>query len=361
MQKFVSRGLWGVLFVGGLSVLGATAANAAETTGEDGVAAGTQAIITVELPVTIAGNGIGVLGTADSSGGTTPAPAPTVAVSPPASTSGADAILSGTQALLDVAVPITLADNAISVLGESSAAPAPAAAPTATPAEAPAAPVAAEPTTDGSDGVASGTQVVPVVTAPITIGDNAISVLGSSSVEGAEATAGEPVATGPASAPSTDGSDGVASGTQVVPVITAPLTVGGNAIGVLGDSTTTGSAAGGAGDADEASGDPLADDTEPGTPGTGSGDDTDGAVPGTGGGAVSDGTTPGAGEAGVGNFGAVAADGSAAVATAALAAAAVPALAATGNSPAGAGLFSLLLLAAGMGLVALKRMRARVA
>ena len=42
MSKYVSRGLALVLFTGGLTLLGAGIANAADTTGDDGLLSGTR-------------------------------------------------------------------------------------------------------------------------------------------------------------------------------------------------------------------------------------------------------------------------------------------------------------------------------
>ncbi|WP_183151325.1 chaplin family protein [Microbacterium sp. Se63.02b] len=55
----------------GITLLGATAANAAETTGDDGLLSGTQAETAITAPISVVGNAISVLGDA-----VTPAPAP---------------------------------------------------------------------------------------------------------------------------------------------------------------------------------------------------------------------------------------------------------------------------------------------
>ena len=130
MRTFYKRALWGTLLAGGITLLGATVANAAETTGDDGLLSGTQAIIDVNLPINISGTSLSVLGDSSSTGATAaPAPAPAPVE---ATTSGSDGIGSGTQGLVSVNVPITVSGNAISVVGDSSstdaatAAPAPA-------------------------------------------------------------------------------------------------------------------------------------------------------------------------------------------------------------------------------------------
>ncbi len=87
MNKYVSRGLWFALFVGGLTLGGAAAANAATTSGADGAVSGTQVAPSVDAPVSVTGNALGVLGdavsTATGSGATSaPAPAPAPAPRP---------------------------------------------------------------------------------------------------------------------------------------------------------------------------------------------------------------------------------------------------------------------------------------
>lgn len=43
MRTSLKRALWGTLIAGGITLFGATVANAAETTGDDGLLSGTQA------------------------------------------------------------------------------------------------------------------------------------------------------------------------------------------------------------------------------------------------------------------------------------------------------------------------------
>jgi len=245
MSKYVSRGLALVLFTGGLTLLGAGIANAADTTGDDGLLSGTQIVAPITAPVEVAGNAISVLGDSLSGGAAAPAPAPAPAPVPapapaaPVSTTGSDSVLGGTQAVVEATVPVTVQGNAISVLGDSAATAAPAA---AAPAAAPAAPATA-PTTSGSDGILGGTQVLPTVSVPVNLGGNAISVLGDSSSEGASAPAASaPASSAPASSgATTTGGDSVAGGTQILPNVTVPVNLGGNAISVLGDSSSEGS------------------------------------------------------------------------------------------------------------------------
>ncbi|MDN4642329.1 chaplin family protein, partial [Agreia sp. PsM10] len=257
MKKFIQRGLYFTLFVGGLSCLGVAAANAADTTsGEDGLVSGTQAVIGLEVPVDLSGNAISILGDAtttapEAAPAAEPAPAPEPAPEPvaEATTSGEDGVASGTQAVVDVDVPIDVSGNAISVVGDSEQSGATESAPAASEAPAEDAPAA---TTTGSDSLLGGTQGPVDVDIPITVGGNAITVIGDSSSSGSTSTAGEPSDSPAGTGASTSGEDGILGGTQVVGDIGAPVTVGGNAITVIGDaestdSSTTGGTTGGTG------------------------------------------------------------------------------------------------------------------
>ncbi|GAA1977016.1 hypothetical protein [Microbacterium pumilum] len=230
MHTFITRALLGTLLAGGITLLGATVANAAETTVDDGLVSGTQALIDIQAPVTIAGNAISVIGDSSSTA-PAPAPAPAPASAPAATTSGNHGIGSGTQAIVTVAVPITVSDNAISVIGDSSStAPAPAPAPVAA-----AAPSAS---TEGDDSILGGTQVIAPVAVPVTVSGNAISVIGDSSAASATEGAPAPGTTPPPVGGATSGDDSILGGTQVIAPITAPSTVTGNAIAIIGESIT---------------------------------------------------------------------------------------------------------------------------
>jgi hypothetical protein len=252
MKKALLRGLYFTLFVGGLSCLGVAAANAADTTsGEDGLLSGTQAVVGVEVPVDLSGNSISIIGDATSAVSEIVAPEPAAAEAAPAAepvaepapevtTSGDDGIASGSQAVVDVTIPVDVSGNAISVLGDSEQSGATTeAAPASAPAET--APVA---TTTGGDSLLGGTQGLVNIDIPVTVGGNAISVLGDSSSTGSSSESGEattPAAPAAGTTASTTGEDGILSGTQVVPNVSAPVTLGGNAISVLGDSESSGS------------------------------------------------------------------------------------------------------------------------
>ncbi|MDR5692904.1 hypothetical protein, partial [Agromyces indicus] len=237
MKRYVSRALYATLFTGGLMLLGAGVAHASETTGEDGIASGTQAGIAVELPVTIGGNAISVAGdstSSDASTGASTGDAGSGGSQPVAVTSGEDGVGSGSQAIVEVAVPVTVSGNAVSVAGDSSSSGA------NTETSSSGGSGGTDATTSGEDSVLGGTQGVVDVAAPVTVGGNAISVIGDSSSEGAETGTTTGTGTGNGSDAGTNGEDSTLGGTQIVPGVTAPVTVGGNAISVIGDSSSEG-------------------------------------------------------------------------------------------------------------------------
>lgn len=260
MHRNIKRALWGVAIAGGMTLIGASAAGAVETDGEDGILSGTQIQLPLSIPVNIIDNAISLLG--DSSveapvqseqpAAAQPEPAPA-----PATTDGSNGIGSGSQAIVEITVPITVSGDSIAVLGdaESTAVEQPAQS-----AAAPA-PAAADASTSGEDGLLSGTQGLVSVAAPVTVTGNAIAVLGESGVSGtapaapvaAEGSVGDQGGEGQAT---TDGSDSLLGGAQVLAPVAAPVTVTGNAISLLGESSAT-STGGGTGAAPAASGDDL--------------------------------------------------------------------------------------------------------
>ncbi len=74
MRKIYSRVLMGALVGGGLAVAGCGIANAADTSGADGLLSGDQAAISVDAPVTVGGNAVSVIGDSHSENADTSAP-----------------------------------------------------------------------------------------------------------------------------------------------------------------------------------------------------------------------------------------------------------------------------------------------
>lgn len=230
MKTYVSRGLWFTLCVGGLWLAGTAAADAAESSSSDSAA---PAVVGVTVPLTVAGNGISILGDSMSSGASViPASVPTE--SKPVVTVSPDAlagVIRGNRVLVDIVVPVTVAGNAVSVVGDATQSDS--AVVTGGPAATP------MPVSDGAaadDAVAEvgagGTGALLNVDAPVVVDGNAISVLGDSSTSG-----------GNAGASAGTGSSGGLMDMGLLDV-GLPVVVGGNAISVLGDSVTTGASTG---------------------------------------------------------------------------------------------------------------------
>ncbi|MEO5921674.1 MAG: hypothetical protein ABIQ01_11090 [Pseudolysinimonas sp.] len=244
MNGFIKRGLLTVLVTGGFLALGAGVAYADDTTdGSNGTASGSQAVLGINLPITIGGNGISVLGDSSSSGSSNTGSS---GGSPPSVwTGGTNSLLGGTQGVVDANVPVTIGGNAVSVLGDSSSEGASFEGESGSG-------DAGYASTSGKDGIAGGTQIVGDVSAPIAVSGNAISVAGDSfSGRSGTASGSSSDGTGGSSA-TTSGDDSVAGGSQMLADAGVPVVVGGNAISVIGDSSSEGSTvSGGSGGSDE--------------------------------------------------------------------------------------------------------------
>jgi len=122
MNSFVSKCISCALIVGGLSLLGMGAANAADaplTSGSDAIVSGSQVVGDVVAPVIVTGNAISVLGdSSTTSPAAAPAPEPTPAA--PTTTTGEDGILGGTQPFRTFELSVAVTGNAIRVIGNSS-------------------------------------------------------------------------------------------------------------------------------------------------------------------------------------------------------------------------------------------------
>ena len=248
MQSFIWKALVGVAFTGGLLAVGAGVAYADNTTsGDDGTGSGSQAVIGLNLPITLGGNAISVLGDSSSTGSSATPPA--AGPAPSGNTNGNVSLLGGTQALVDAHAPVTVSGNAISVIGDSGSASSTVGSPAgATGSASSDGSSGGSGTTSGDHSTLGGTQVLGDVAAPVNVTGNAISVAGDSTSDGSfagqSATGSgstDPASTGGAT---TSGDSGILGGTQVVPDVAAPVTATGDAISVIGDSSSTGSSTG---------------------------------------------------------------------------------------------------------------------
>lgn len=279
MHAYVRRCLYGTLGAGGLLLLGAVGASAdTTTTGSHGAASGTQVVTPVSAPAGAQDNAIAVLGRSSA----TRAGQPGGAVAAPAKTGGADTsgsrgAGSGTQAIAPMATPVTARGNAVSVLGRSDSSQSSSRSDAGSSNRTPAGTTTGGGSrTSGERGAASGTQVVAPVSAPVAAGGNSVSVLGrSSAVEGesnkAPSGASRPSSSGAGSGSTTSGSRGVASGSQVSAPVSTPVSVTGNSIALLGSSSTASGTAGTSGVPGEAGQPAAATPTTSGDGGAASG------------------------------------------------------------------------------------------
>ncbi len=89
-------------------------------------------------------------------------------------------------------------------------------------------------TTDGSGSLLGGNQGLVSIDVPVTVGGNAVSVIGDSTTSDATTSS---ATSDSAPDATTDGSDSIGGGNQAVIPVQVPVTVGGNAVSIIGDST----------------------------------------------------------------------------------------------------------------------------
>ena len=145
-----------------------------------------------------------------------------------AETDGSDGVASGNQIVVPVDIEADLCGNSLAALGISSA--------ECTQVSEVLYQASGHAETDGSDGVASGNQIVVPVDAAIDACGNAVAVGGVSEAECVEVVEvlEEESANTPETLAETDGSGGVASGNQIVVPVDAAVDICGNAVSVLG-------------------------------------------------------------------------------------------------------------------------------
>ncbi len=220
-------------------------ADSVTTDGTDSVAGGNQVVAPVEVPVTVGGNAVSVIGdshteNATTTGGNTGSGTGSGSIGD-VETDGTDSILGGNQAIIPIAVPVTIGGNAVSVIGDSHTENA------TTTGGSTGTGTIGDVETDGTDSILGGNQAIIPVAIPVTIGGNAVSVIGDSHTENATTTGGS-TGTGTIGGVETDGTDSILGGNQAIIPVAIPVTIGGNAVSGVGDSTSTGATTtGGAG------------------------------------------------------------------------------------------------------------------
>lgn len=283
MNNIASKALYSVLLAGGLSVLGAGAAQAIDLNlgGDDGLLSGTDILADLGVPITIGGNSISVIGNSSSGGSSTSTPASTPA---PSSNTGAESASGGTSVwvpvnslieigldgagngLLGVNGPIILGSNGSGgwLLG---------------------------PGQIGIADIGSGTDADATATVPVTVEGNSISIIGDSrsgSGTASSGTSNDAVTgggtgilgdigvlggvnlLGAGSSADTNGTlSGILSGSQLGADAAVPVSVTCNSVSIIGSSDTSGCATAAAVDPPTDPTDPGGESTTPGATGSG--------------------------------------------------------------------------------------------
>jgi hypothetical protein len=236
MKTWVRKSLKvGVLSAGILLFAGSAAQADWNTSDNDGVLTGNQLDLSVDAPINICGNAVGVLGDATASctingggGGAMEAGDWT--------STGNDGVGTGNQIAVPVHTPINICGNAVGVLGDAGASCEIGGAGDA------AGSYAASQSTESwtssdNDGVLTGNQVAAIVSVPVNVCGNAVGVLGDAAASctingsgGGAMEAGDWTSTG---------NDGVLTGNQVAAILSVPVNVCGNALALLGDATAS--------------------------------------------------------------------------------------------------------------------------
>ena len=180
---------------------------------------------------TVTGNAISALGSNAGVIGGPSAPAAGGNGSSSQTTNGSQSIGGGNQVNAPVYAPVTVAGNAIAVLGSNALV-------TVSGSSAPGQPAAtagSSQTTSGRQSIGGGNQVNAPVYAPVTVSGNAISALGSNA--GVIGGPSAPAAGGNgSSSQTTNGAQSILGGNQVNAPVYAPVTVSGNAVALLGSN-----------------------------------------------------------------------------------------------------------------------------
>ncbi len=243
------------------------------STDNNGVANGTQAYLPVNVPVNIAGIGVGVLGEGTGEGSAwSKTESKTESGDVTQAATDNNGVANATQAYLPVNLPINIAGVGIGILGEGWGEGT-----ASSKAESAKSGDVTQASTD-NNGVANGTQVYSPLNLPINIAGVGLGVLGEGSGTGTASSESGNSAEDTTQVSSDN--NGVANGTQVHAPVNAPVCVAGIGIGVLGEGHGEGSCSSdsnGGGNGGEEPTYPTNPGTDPDTdPGTDPDGDTDG-------------------------------------------------------------------------------------
>jgi hypothetical protein len=239
----------GVLAAGALLFApGAAQADVSQdSSGNVGILNGTQVFAPIAVPLNVVGNSIGVAGEANSAGsginfvesGQHRKRGGKGGVSQ--NTSGNFGIANGTQAYLPISVPVNVVGNSAAVLGLANASGAGVNHVESTKVEhgkGGKGGRGADQNSSGNFGVLNGTQVYAPIDVPINLCGNALSILGLAQSQAACVNGDGGGHRRESTSQDTSGNYGIANGTQVYAPISAPLNIAGNSIGVAGEANS---------------------------------------------------------------------------------------------------------------------------
>jgi hypothetical protein len=194
----------------------------------NGILNGTQLYAPIDIPVNVAGIGIGVLGegtgagVASSGGGHS-----TEGGKVKQNSSDNNGVLNGTQAYLPINVPINIAGVGVGVLGEGTGAGAASSGRSTEHGK-------VKQHSSDNNGILNGTQLYAPIDIPVNVAGIGLGILGEGTGSGIATSGGH--STEGAGQDSSD-NNGILNGTQILAPVNAPVNVCGIGIGVLGEGT----------------------------------------------------------------------------------------------------------------------------
>ena len=220
-----------------------------DSSGNVGILNGTQVFAPIAVPLNVVGNSIGVAGEANSAGsginfvesGQHRKRGGKNGRHVSQNTSGNFGIANGTQAYLPISVPVNVVGNSAAVLGLANASGAGVNHVESTKVEhgkGNKGGRGGDQNSSGNYGVLNGTQVYAPIDVPINLCGNALSILGLAQSQAACVNGDGGGHRRESTSQDTSGNYGIANGTQVYAPISAPLNIAGNSIGVAGEANS---------------------------------------------------------------------------------------------------------------------------
>ncbi|GGQ46024.1 chaplin family protein [Couchioplanes azureus] len=226
----------GVLAAGALLLAPAAAHADQNSSGNVGIANGTQVLTRVAVPLNVVGNSIGVAGESNAAGqgiNFVESGKHGKGGKYSQNSHGNVGVLNGTQILVPVTVPVNVVGNAVSVLGVANAAGTGVNKTESTRTEH----TKIDQDSSGNVGIANGTQIAAPIDVPINVCGNSLAVLGLANSQAACMNGGRHTE---GIRQDSSGNIGALNGTQVALPVHVPLNVTGNAVSVLGVANAAG-------------------------------------------------------------------------------------------------------------------------